>query len=81
MKVHPEYLSRMIATYSGGFAITKDYLKQNPHLKYASNETDTGVIVSWTTEAPGSTVYSAVTPENSICINPLNWKKRCHSSW
>lgn len=75
MRVHPEYLSRMVATYSGGFAITKDYLKQNPHLKYASGETDIGVIVSWTTEAPGGTAYCAVTPENSICINPLNWKR------
>ncbi len=75
MKVHPELLSRMVATYSGGFAITKDYLKHNPHLKYASGETDTGVIISWTTEAPGGTVYSAVTPQNSVCINPLNWKK------
>lgn len=74
MKVHPEFLSRMIVTYSGGFAITKDYLAKNTHLKYATGETDTGVIVSWTTEAPGGSVYSVVTPENSVCINPLNWK-------
>ncbi|MCQ2796732.1 MAG: DUF3089 domain-containing protein [Bacilli bacterium] len=75
MKVHPEYFSRMVVTYSGGFAITKDYLNKYPHLKYAEGETDTGVIVSWTTEAPGGTSYSAVTPKNSICINPLNWKR------
>ena len=50
-------------------------MKQYPHLKYASGETDTGVIVSWTTEAPGGTVFSAVTPANSVCINPLNWKR------
>ena len=75
MRVHPELLSRMVVTYSGGFAITKDYLQQNSHLKYASSETDTGVIVSWTTEAPGAVANCAVTPANSICINPLNWKR------
>lgn len=74
MRVHPDFLSRMVVTYSGGFAITKGYLETNTHLKYATGELDTGVIVSWTTEAPGATKYGAVTPENSVCINPLNWK-------
>lgn len=74
MRVHPEYLSRMVVAYSGGFAVTRNYLDTNTHLKYATGETDTGVIVSWTTEAPGGSVFSVVTPENSICINPINWK-------
>lgn len=74
MKVHPEYLSRMVVTYSGGFSTSKDYLEQNPHLKYASGEIDTGVIVSWNVEAPGASGFGFGLQQNSICINPLNWK-------
>lgn len=46
MKAHPEYLNRMIAAYMIGYSITKDYLKANPHLKFAEGADDTGVIIS-----------------------------------
>lgn len=49
-KEHPEYYKRMVAAYVIGFAVTKDELKENPHLKFAEGETDTGVIISWNTE-------------------------------
>jgi hypothetical protein len=51
MKAHPEYLKRMIAAYVIGYSITEDYLKANPHLKFAERADDTGVIVSWNTES------------------------------
>ena len=35
MKAHPEYLERMVAAYVIGYSITGDYLKANPHLKFA----------------------------------------------
>ena len=50
MKAHPEYLKRMIAAYVVGYSITEDYLKANPHLKFAERADDTGVIVSYNTE-------------------------------
>lgn len=75
MRVHPEFLSRMVVTYSGGFSVSRQYLRDNPHLKYAEGETDTGVIVSWTTEAPGATEHGVIVQPDSECINILNWKK------
>lgn len=74
MKAHPEYLKNMVAAYPIGFSVSKAYLKANPHLKFATGETDTGVIVSWNTEGPGGTKPSAVLQKESLNINPLNWK-------
>ena len=51
-KEHPDYYKRMVAAYAIGFAITKDDLEAYPHLKFATGESDTGVIVSWNTEGP-----------------------------
>ena len=76
-KEHPEYYKRMVAAYIIGFSVTKDELKANPHLKFATGETDTGVIVSWNTEGPKNVeknAPNAATLPNAISINPLNWK-------
>jgi len=76
-KEHPDYYKRMIAAYVIGFAVTKDDLKANPHLKFATGESDTGVIVSWNTEGPKNVEQNATTVvlyPNAISINPLNWK-------
>ena len=76
-KEHPEYYSRMIAAYVIGYSVTKDDLKAFPHLKFATGETDTGVIISWNTEGRGnveSNVSTAPLLPNAISINPLNWK-------
>lgn len=53
MKTHPRVYSRMVAAYIVGQSITPRYLADNPHLKFARGAGDTGVIVSWNTEAPG----------------------------
>lgn len=74
MRVHPEFYSRMVATYVGGFTITKDYLAANPHLKAAQGELDTGVIISWATEGPDAKQSGFSIPKGSISINLLNWK-------
>lgn len=74
MKAHPEYLKRMIAAYVIGFSITEDYLKENPHLKFAEGADDTGVIISYNTEAAGNENNIVVLP-GAICINPINWKR------
>lgn len=76
-KEHPEYYSRMVAAYVIGYAVTKDELDANPHLKFASGESDTGVIISWNTEGKGNVennVKTCVLYPNAISINPLNWK-------
>lgn len=74
-KDHQEYYSRMIAAYVIGYSVTSDILSKNPHLKFATGATDTGVIVSWNTEGPeNSGQHNAVLLPNAISINPLNWK-------
>ena len=76
-KEHPEYLERMVATYMVGFSITKDELEANPHLKFATGESDAGVVVSWHTEGPQNVEQNSSTPvlmPGGISINPLNWK-------
>ena len=76
-KEHPDYYERMIAAYVIGFSITKEYLEENTHLKFATGESDTGVIISWNTEGPKNIEQNAsnvVLLPNAISINPLNWK-------
>ena len=49
----------------------------DPHLKFATGESDTGVIISWNTEGPRTVEGNAsnvVLLPNAISINPLNWK-------
>ncbi|HJJ31007.1 MAG TPA: DUF3089 domain-containing protein, partial [Methanocorpusculum sp.] len=75
MKAHPEYYKNMAAAYLIGFGVEEEWVDANPHLKFAEGETDTGVIISWNTEAPGATKTSFVVGDNSpLVINPLIWK-------
>ena len=75
-KEHSDYLDRMVAAYVLGFSITTDDLETNPALKFAEGADDTGVIVSWNVEGPGNkNEKNVVVMENSIAINPINWKR------
>ena len=76
-KEHPELMERMVAAYIIGYGVTPEYLEANPHLKFATGEEDTGVLISWNTEGKKSIEENAdnvVVLPNSISINPLNWK-------
>ena len=78
-KEHPDYYKRMVAAYAIGYSITKEDLEANPHMKFATGETDTGVIISWHAEGPKNVEANAPIPnviiaKNGIAINPLNWK-------
>ena len=77
-KEHAEFYKKMVAAYVIGYAVTQDDLEENPHLKFATGENDTGVIISWNTEGPKNSeenVKTAVLLPNAISINPLNWKR------
>lgn len=74
---HPDYYKRMVAAYIIGYSVTKEDLEDNPHLKFATGENDTGIIVSWNTEGPKNVKENAsnvVVLPGAISINPLNWK-------
>ncbi len=66
---------RLVVCYAIGWRVTPEDLTANPHLKCANGEQDTGVIVSFNSEAEDIT-HSLMIPEGTktFAINPLNWK-------
>jgi pimeloyl-ACP methyl ester carboxylesterase len=81
MKDHPDVLDRMVAAYVIGNPVTQAYLDNNTHLKFAAGPIDTGVIISYNTQAdyfftqdppvsPNPVLYGLV----GRVINPINWK-------
>lgn len=75
MKKNPAVYQRMIAAYMIGCSITPDYLAQNPHLKFAQGPGDTGVIISYNTEAPTIVGKNPVVLPGALAINPLTWTR------
>ena len=75
MSSHPRVYKRMVAAYIIGQSITHRYLAANPHLKYARGAADTGVIVSWNTEAPDFTGKNPVLLPGGIAMNPITWTR------
>lgn len=65
----------LVACYAIGWSITEEELEEYPHLRFATGERDTGVIVSFNSEAEDiddSLMIPAGT--KTMAINPLNWK-------
>ena len=75
MAPHPDVYRRMIAAYVVGYSITPDYLTRNPVLKFAQGATDTGVIVSWNTEATQIAAANPVLLPGGLVINPITWTR------
>ena len=65
----------LVACYAIGWSITEAELAEFPHLRFATGEDDTGVIVSFNSEAEAVT-DSLLIPSGTrtLAINPLNWK-------
>lgn len=65
----------LVACYAIGWSITEEELEEYPHLRFATGENDTGVIISFNSEAEDiddSLMIPAGT--KTLAINPLNWK-------
>lgn len=76
LRDHPDVQARMVAAYVIGYEVTTDYLVGNPSLRFAEQAADTGVVVSWNTEAPGFTGLNPVVPlPNGLSINPISWTR------
>ncbi len=75
MQEHPDVYARMVAAYVIGYSTTGSYLEQNPHLKFATGAGDTGVIISYNTQAPTAEKASPVLLPGAIAINPLTWTR------
>ena len=65
----------LVACYAIGWSVSEEDLEQYPHLRFASGEDDTGVIISFNSEAE-SVTDSLMIPAgtHTLAINPLNWK-------
>jgi hypothetical protein len=64
---------KLVAAYAIGWRVTPGELIKYPHLRMAQGERDTGVIISFNSEAP-EVKRSIIVPEKTLGINPLNWK-------
>lgn len=65
----------LVACYAIGWSITEEELAEYPHLRFASGEDDTGVIVSFNSEAEDiNTSLMIPAGTRTLAINPLNWK-------
>lgn len=65
----------LVVCYAIGWRITEEEVQEYSHLRFAEGESDTGVIVSFNSEAENVT-DSLMIPEGTktLAINPLNWK-------
>lgn len=75
MEEHPDVYARMVAAYVIGYSVTKDYLEDNPHLKFAEAADDTGVIISYNTQAAVVEGTNPVVLEGALVINPITWTR------
>lgn len=75
MEKHQGVYKRMVAAYVIGYSVTEDYLAENPHLKFAESADDTGVIISYNTQAPEIEGDNLVVSEGALAINPITWTR------
>lgn len=65
----------LVACYAIGWSITEEEIAEYPHLRFATGEDDTGVIISFNSEAE-SVTDSILIPggTRTLATNPLNWR-------
>ena len=73
MKKHPKYYNNMVAAYLLGYPVTANYLSENPHLKFASNAEDTGVIISFDAQSPDKEGIDVMKTSGRMVINPITY--------
>ena len=67
--------NQLIACYAIGWSITEEETREYPQLKFAEGECDTGVIISFNSEAESiDNSLSVPKGTKTLAINPLNWK-------
>lgn len=70
-----EVNQKLVACYAIGWRITEQEIEENPHLRFATEENDTGVIIAFNSEA--ESIHDSLMIPNgtkTLAINPLNWK-------
>ncbi len=72
--VDPDLQDKLIAAYPIGYTLSEFELAQYPQLKAAVGETDTGVIITYNTQAETTSGKNIIALPGAVGINPLNWK-------
>lgn len=68
-------LNQLVACYAIGWKITQEEVDEYPQLKMAQGENDTGVIISFNSEAEDiDDSFILAKGDKTLAINPLNWK-------
>ncbi len=69
-----EVQDQLVACYAIGWRITEEEMEEYPHLTFAEDADDTGVLIAFDVEDP-EIEDSIIIPEGtkSLCINPLTW--------
>lgn len=75
MRAHPDVYERMVVAYVIGYSVTPGYLSTNPHVCFAAGADDTGVVVSYNTEAPTVGGTNPVTVPGGLASNPITWTR------
>ncbi|MDR0646415.1 MAG: DUF3089 domain-containing protein [Elusimicrobiota bacterium] len=65
--------SRLIAAYLIGAEITFSDIENYPWLKVAKTADDTGIIITYNTQAAGIKNSPIYERGEAVCVNPLNW--------
>ena len=72
-KTNENLNNRLVAAYIIGYSVTTNDLIENPHLRFAKGEYDTGVIISYDVESSIFNGYNPTLLEGAVCINPITW--------
>ena len=65
---------KLVAAYLIGYPNMPKSFPQHPYLKTAQKADDTGVIITYNSQAPGKVKSAFTGKETSYCINPVNWR-------
>lgn len=70
----PKVKAKLVAAYLIGYPNMPKTFPEYPHLRTAAGADDTGVIITYNSQAPGK-VKSPFTGKRGVyCINPVNWQ-------
>ena len=66
--------SKLVAAYLIGYPNMPKTFPKHPYLHTAQRADDTGVIITYNSQAPGKVKSHFTGNENVYCINPVNWR-------
>ena len=66
--------AKLVAAYLIGYPNMPKSFPKYPHLRTAQGADDTGVIITYNSQAPGKVVSHFTGKQEVYCINPVNWR-------